>query len=39
MNPPAPPRRLKLWSLLVHVVAVGTGLAFGIASYHWLTGS
>lgn len=30
--------RLKLWSVLVHLLAIAAGLAFGIASYHWIAG-
>ena len=29
-------RGLKLWSLLVHVLAIAAGVALGIASYHWI---
>jgi hypothetical protein len=30
--------RLKLWSVVVHVLAIAAGLVLGIASYHWLAG-
>jgi hypothetical protein len=33
-----PQLALKLWSVLVHLLAIASGLALGIASYHWITG-
>jgi hypothetical protein len=29
---------LKLWSVLVHVLAIATGVILGVASYHWISG-
>jgi hypothetical protein len=30
-------RGLKLWSVLIHLLAIAAGVAMGIASYHWVT--
>ncbi len=29
-------RGLKLWSLLLHLLAIAAGVTIGIASYHWI---
>jgi hypothetical protein len=29
-------RGLKLWSVLIHLLAIAAGVAMGIASYHWV---
>jgi hypothetical protein len=31
-----PSRGLKLWSLLVHVLAVAVGVTVGVLSYRWI---
>lgn len=34
---PPDPAGLKLWSLMLHLVAIVIGIAIGVSSFQWIT--